>query len=235
MCLTSPTPAPTSAAPARSRSAAHDGRYDIRGTKIFISGGDHDMTENIVHMVLARTPTRRPGRRDCRCSSSQVRPDGTPNDVAVTGIEHKMGIKASSTAQLAFGDNNACIGELVGTVENRGMPQMFHLMNFARIGVGIQSLALASSAYLNALEYAKDRKQARRSSSGRTPPAPRVPIIEHPDVRRMLLDMKSRVEGIRGARGQAHDAHRSRPRDRQDRRRQDRAEYHQGQVDLLCR
>jgi hypothetical protein len=108
-----------------------------------------------------------------------------------------MGIKANATAQLVFGDSDKCIGELVGTVENRGMSQMFHLMNYARIGVGIQGLSLASSAYLNALEYAKERKQGSSIKQWKDATAPRVPIIDHPDVRRMLLDMKSRVEGIR--------------------------------------
>ena len=118
------------------------------------------MTENIIHLVLARTPDAPAGTKGLSLFIvPKLRLDGTPNDVAVAGIEHKMGIKASSTAQLVFGDNDDCIGELVGTVENKGMSQMFHLMNYARIGVGLQGLALASSAYLNALDYAKDRKQ----------------------------------------------------------------------------
>src|SRR3569623_91532 len=137
-----------------------DGRYNIKGTKIFISGGDQDMSANIVHMVLARTPAAPPGTKGLSLFIvPKLTPAGTSNDVATTGIEHKMGIKASSTAQLAFGDNGNFIGELVGTVEQKGMSQMFHLMNFARIGVGLQGLSIASSAYLNALEYAKDRKQ----------------------------------------------------------------------------
>jgi hypothetical protein len=149
-------------------------------------------------MVLARTPDAPPGTKGLSLFIVPKRKlDGTSNDVKVAGIEHKMGIKASSTAQLVFGEDGNCIGELVGTVEQKGMSQMFHLMNYARIGVGIQSLAIASSAYLNALDYAKDRKQGSSIKQWKDATAPRVPIIEHADVRRMLLDMKSRVEGIR--------------------------------------
>src|SRR6185295_5678743 len=175
-----------------------DGSYRVFGNKIFITYGDHDYTDNIVHMVLARTPDAPPGTKGLSLFIvPKKRPDGASNDVAVAGIEHKMGIKASSTAQLAFGDNGGCIGELVGTTEQKGMSQMFHLMNYARIGVGVQGVALASSAYLNALDYARDRKQGSSIKQWKDATAPRVPIIDHPDVRRMLLDMKSRVEGIR--------------------------------------
>jgi alkylation response protein AidB-like acyl-CoA dehydrogenase len=198
MCLTEPQAGSDVGSASTQARRRADGKYDIKGTKIFISGGDQDMTANIVHMVLARTPDAPAGTKGLSLFIvPKVRVDGTPNDVAVAGIEHKMGIKGSSTAQLVFGDNDTCIGELVGTVEHRGMSQMFHLMNYARIGVGLQGLALASAAYLNALEYAKDRKQGSSIKQWKDATAPRVPIIEHPDVRRMLLDMKSRVEGIR--------------------------------------
>src|ERR1043165_2704891 len=147
MCLTEPHAGSDVGSAATQATRRSDGKYDIRGTKIFISGGDQDMTPNIVHMVLARTPDAPAGTKGLSLFIvPKVRPDGTPNDVSVAGIEHKMGIKGSSTAQLVFGDNGKCIGELVGTVEHRGMPQMFHLMNYARIGVGIQSLSIASSA-----------------------------------------------------------------------------------------
>ena len=144
-----------------------------------------------------------------------------------------MGIKASSTAQLVFGEDGGCIGELVGTTEQKGMSQMFHLMNYARIGVGIQGLSLASSTYLNALEYAKERKQGSSIKQWKDATAPRVPIIEHPDVKRMLLDMKSRVEGLR-----ALAVKLTMHIDRQqalEKTGGDKAqiEYHQGQVDLL--
>jgi hypothetical protein len=156
--------------------------------------------------------------------------DGTSNDVRVGSLEHKMGIKANATAVLNLGEDDNCVGELVGTDEQRGMSQMFHLMNFARIGVGLQGVAVASTAYLNALEYAKERKQGPSIKQWKDAAAPRVAIIEHPDVRRMLLDMKAKVEGIRAliykltlhldkvtAAGSDKTA----------------AEYHQGQVDLL--
>src|SRR6185436_19433597 len=147
---------------------------------------------------LARTPDAPPGTRGLSLFIvPKVRPDGTPNDVQVAGLEHKMGIRASATAQLVFGDGGGCIGELVGAEEQRGIAQMFQLMNAARIGVGIQSLAIASAAYLNALAYAKERKQGSSIRQWKDATAPRVPIIDHGDVRRMLLDMKARVEGLR--------------------------------------
>src|SRR5262249_49033357 len=180
MCLTEAKAGSDVGSASTTATLRPDGKYDIRGTKIFISGGDQDMTPNIVHMVLARTPDAPAGTKGLSLFIvPKVRPDGTPNDVAVTGIEHKMGIKASATAQLSFGDSGKCIGELCGAQEQRGMSQMFHLMNYARIGVGIQSLSLASSAYLNALEYAKDRKQGSSIKQWKDATAPRVPIIDH--------------------------------------------------------
>jgi len=234
MCLTEPHAGSDVGSAATQAKKRADGKYDIKGTKIFISGGDQDMTDNIVHMVLARTPEAPAGTKGLSLFIvPKVRPDGTPNDVSVAGIEHKMGIKANATAQLVFGDNDKCIGELVGTVENRGMPQMFHLMNYARIGVGIQGLSLASSAYLNALDYAKERKQGSSIKQWKDATAPRVPIIDHPDVRRMLLDMKSRVEGIRAlvVKLTMH-LDRANALSKTD---GDKAqiEYHQGQLDLL--
>jgi len=234
MCLTEPHAGSDVGSANTQAKLRADGKYDIKGTKIFISGGDQDMTPNIVHMVLARTPEAPAGTKGLSLFIvPKVRPDGTPNDVAVAGIEHKMGIKGSSTAQLVFGDNGACIGELVGTVENRGMSQMFHMMNLARIGVGLQGLSLASSAYLNALEYAKDRKQGSSIKQWKDATAPRVPIIDHPDVRRMLLDMKSRIEGIR-ALAVKLTMHLDRA-NVIEKTGGDKAlaEYHNGQVDLL--
>jgi alkylation response protein AidB-like acyl-CoA dehydrogenase len=234
MCLTEPHAGSDVGSASTVATKRADGKYDIRGTKIFISGGDQDMTPNIVHMVLARTPEAPAGTKGLSLFIvPKIRPDGTPNDVAVAGIEHKMGIKASSTAQLVFGDSNGCIGELVGTVENKGMSQMFHLMNYARIGVGLQGLALASSAYLNALEYAKDRKQGSSIKQWKDASAPRVAIIDHPDVKRMLLDMKARVEGIRAlaVKLTMHiDRENMLAKTNGDQAQRD---YHQGQVDLL--
>lgn len=211
-----------------------DGKYDLKGTKIYITAGDHDMAQNIIHLVLARTPDAPPGTKGLSLFIvPKTRLDGTPNDVTVGGIEQKMGIKASATCILNFGDNDGCIGEVVGAEEQRGIAQMFHLMNFARIGVGMQGLAVASSAYLNALEYAKDRRQGSSIKQWKDASAPRVPIIEHADVRRMLLDMKSRTEGIR-ALAVKLTMHVDRAYTL-EKTGGDKAliEYHQGQVDLL--
>jgi alkylation response protein AidB-like acyl-CoA dehydrogenase len=142
-----------------------------------------------------------------------------------------MGIRGSATAVLNFGENGACQGLLCGTVENQGIAQMFQMMNGARILVGFQGVAAAGSAYLNALSYTKERKQGAALNAMKDPNAPRVPIIQHPDVRRMLLDMKARVEGIRalGLRLTTHLdwAHALNERS------PDRAQFHQGQTDLL--
>jgi alkylation response protein AidB-like acyl-CoA dehydrogenase len=234
MCLTEPHAGSDVGSASTTATRRPDGKYDIRGVKIFISGGDHDMTDNIVHMVLARTPDAPPGTKGLSLFIvPKRRPDGTPNDVTVGGIEHKMGIRGSATAVLNFGDAGGCIGGLVGTTEQKGMSQMFHLMNSARIGVGIQSLALASSAFLNALDYARERKQGSSIKQWKDATAPRVPIIDHPDVRRMLLDMKARVEGLRAlaVKLTMHIDHaRAIERTGGDKAL---AEYHEGQVDLL--
>jgi alkylation response protein AidB-like acyl-CoA dehydrogenase len=156
---------------------------------------------------------------------------GEPNDVVVAGIEHKMGFNGSATCQLNFGENEGCVGELVGTVENQGMQQMFKLMNSARIATGLQGLSLASSAYLNALQYAKERKQGASITAWKDPSAPRVLIIEHPDVRRMLLDMKARVEGIRALIVKlAHHGDMAAALAGSD---DEAVRYHMGQIDLL--
>jgi alkylation response protein AidB-like acyl-CoA dehydrogenase len=180
-----------------------DGTFSIRGTKIYISAGDHDLAENVIHLVLARiegAPMGTKGLSLFIVPRVRVNGEGTlgvDNDVALGSIEHKMGINGSATCVLNFGENNQCIGELVGGVENAGMAQMFRMMNGARIAVGIQGVAIASTAYLNALDYARERKQGANMTRWKDPTAPRVNIIEHADVRRMLLDMKSHVEGIR--------------------------------------
>lgn len=234
MCLTEPHAGSDVGSTVTTATRRSDGSYDIKGTKIFISSGDHDLTPNIIHMVLARTPDAPPGTKGLSLFIvPKLRSDGSSNDVVTAGIEHKMGIKASATAQLVFGGDGNCVGELVGTAEQKGMSQMFHLMNFARIGVGLQGLALASSAYLNALEYAKERKQGSSIAHWKDATAPRVPIVEHADVRRMLLDMKARTEGIRALavklsmhldRADSISASGGEP---------NLAEYHRGQVDLL--
>src|SRR5207253_7162557 len=143
------------------------------------SAGDHDLAENIIHLVLARVEGAAPGTKGLSLfivPKLRVGADGssgTPNDVNLGSIEHKMGINGSATCVLNFGENDGCLGELVGMVEHVGMAQMFKMMNTARIMVGIQGLALASSAYLNALEYAKERKQVSNYSRSKDATAPR--------------------------------------------------------------
>lgn len=204
-----------------------DGRYLIEGSKIFISAGDHELTDDILHLVLARTEGAPAGTKGLSLFVV-LRND---NDVATGSIEHKMGINGSSTCVLNFGENGKCYGELVGGVENQGMKQMFLMMNFARIGVGVQGLSVASSAYLNALEYAKERKQGPNIKAWKDADAPKVPIIEHPDVRRMLIDMKARVEGIRAL---IYKLAIHLDRVRQYEGKDDaKAAWNQGQVDLL--
>jgi alkylation response protein AidB-like acyl-CoA dehydrogenase len=239
MCLTEPQAGSDVGSAKTSASRNADGSYTIRGTKIFISAGDHDLTSNIVHLVLARVdgaPSGTKGLTLFIVPKIRAKDDGTltePNDVDVANIEHKMGINGSATCLLNFGDAGRCIGWPVGGDEklNQGMPQMFRLMNSARIAVGIQGISVASSAFLNALEYAKERKQGSSMKHWKDATAPRVSIIEHADVRRMLLDMKSRVEGIRAlAVKLAHHTDSARVLRAQD---EAKATYHQGQVDLL--
>jgi hypothetical protein len=232
MCLTEPHAGSDVGASRTSATKRPDGSYSIKGTKMFISAGDHDLTENIIHLVLARVAGAPPGTKGLSLFLvPKRRPDGSPNDVTVGSIEHKMGINASSTCVLNFGDSDDCAGELLGGVENAGMSQMFQLMNAARISVGIQGVAVASSAFLNALEYARERKQGSSLDRWKDPLAPRVSILSHPDVRRMLIDMKSRVEGIRALILKlTHHIDCTRLLRGKD---DSQALYHQGQVDLL--
>jgi len=178
-----------------------DGAYNITGQKIFISSGMHDLTENIVHMVLARiegAPRGTKGISIFMTPLKRVDENGelVDNDVTCGRIEEKTGIHGSATCVLNFGENDDCVGYLMGE-ENKGMRIMFDMMNDARLFVGMQGLAHASAAYLHALQYAKERVQGSRVEHMRDADAPRVPIIEHPDVRRMLLFMKSSTEGMR--------------------------------------
>lgn len=170
-----------------------DGTYRIFGQKIFITYGDHEITENIVHLVLARLPGAPPGTRGISLflvPKFLVNADGSPgtrNDVRCHALEHKLGIHASPTATMIFGDNGGAIGWLVGE-ENKGLNCMFTMMNNARLAVGTQGVAIAERAYQQALAYAKERRQ------GRAVGAPSAsPIIEHPDVKRMLLEMRTRT------------------------------------------
>ncbi len=178
-----------------------DGTFNIEGQKIFISSGMHDLTENIVHMVLARIEGAPKGTKGISIFLvPRLRYDENgelvDNDVACAGIEHKLGIHGSATCVLNFGEKGRCIGYLMGE-ENKGMRIMFDMMNEARLFVGMQGLAHASAAYLHALQYAKERIQGPPVEKMRDPEAVRVPIIQHPDVRRMLMFMKSSTEGIR--------------------------------------
>ena len=179
-----------------------DGTYAITGSKIFISCGDHDLAENIVHAVLARIEGDPPGTEGISIfiiPKYKVNDDGSLgefNDVNTGNIEHKMGIKASATCTLNFGDDGKCIGELLGK-ERQGMKIMFHMMNEARLEVGMQSLGHATAAYEHAVQYAKERIQSVPVWEMKNPDAKAVPIIQHPDIRRKLLWMKAYVEGIR--------------------------------------
>jgi len=179
-----------------------DGTYSITGNKIFISSGEHDMAENIIHPVLARIEGAPEGTKGISLflvPKVWVNDDGSlgePNDVVCTGIEEKMGIHGNATAALSLGSKGNCRGTLLGE-KNKGMRAMFQMMNEARLLVGLQGLACASSAYIYALNYARERVQGRHLLKVEEDGAPSVPIIEHPDVRRMLLTMKAYVEGMR--------------------------------------
>jgi len=179
-----------------------DGTFKIVGTKIFITGGDHDLAENIIHPVLARIegdPAGTKGISIFLVPKYLIHEDGSlgrRNDFEIAKIEEKMGIHGSSTCLINFGDNNECYAELLGE-EREGMKIMFQMMNEARIATGLQGLTSASTAYLHALQYTRERLQGSSLMDFKNPEAPRVAIIEHPDVRRMLLWMKSNVEGMR--------------------------------------
>jgi len=179
-----------------------DGTYSITGNKIFITSGEHDLAENIVHPVLARIEGAPPGTAGISLflvPKIWVNDDGSlgePNDVVCTGIEEKMGIHGSATCAIALGSKGKCRGMLLGEA-NKGMSEMFVMMNEARLDVGFQGLACASPAYLYAVNYARERVQGRHLLKSRDKSAPPVPIIQHPDVRRMLMLMKVHVEGMR--------------------------------------
>ncbi len=179
-----------------------DGTYSISGQKIFISSGDHDLVENFVHPVLARiegAPAGTKGISLFLVPKYRINEDGTSgefNDVNCVGIEEKMGIHGNSTCTLSLGEKGQCVGELLGE-ENKGMRVMFLMMNEARLLVGMQGFGCATASYINSVNYAKERIQGRHLLKMFEKEAPGVPIIQHPDVRRMLLTMKSYVEGMR--------------------------------------
>ena len=192
---------------------AGEGKWKIKGTKIFISFGDHDMVDNIVHLVLARTPGAPAGTKGLSLflvPKYRLNADGTPgafNDIRVVSIEHKMGLHASPTCVLSFGDNDDCIGELIGP-EFGGIRAMFTMMNNARLNVGLQDVQVAERATQRAVTYARERIQSARAGSTSRDS---VAIIEHPDVRRMLLRMKAQTQAARAlvyyAFGQLDRAH----------------------------
>ena len=178
-----------------------DGTWSITGNKIYISWGDHDMADNVVHLVLARTPDAPPGTKGISCfivPKFMVNDDGTlgePNDLKVVAIKHKMGINASPTCTMSFGDQGGATGWLLGN-EFDGMRVMFVMMNMARLSVGVQGLGLAERTLQGALAHANERVQGKVVG---TPKEDRTsPIVGHPDVRRMLLDMRSITEAMRG-------------------------------------
>jgi len=183
----------------RTRAVPEGDHYKISGTKIFITWGEHDMTDNIVHLVLARTPNAPEGVKGISLfvvPKFLLNADGTPgerNDAWCVSIEHKLGIHGSPTAVLAFGDNGGAIGTLVGE-ENRGLEYMFIMMNAARFNVGLEGLGDAERAYQRAVTYARDRVQGTEVG---VRGGPKVPILRHPDVRRMLMSMRSRIEAMR--------------------------------------
>ena len=198
MCLTEPQ-AGSDLSMVRSKAVPEgDGTYKIFGTKIYITYGEHDMAKNIVHLVLARTPDAPEGVKGISLfvvPKFLVNADGSlgeRNDVHCVSIEHKLGIKASPTAVLQFGDHGGAIGYLVGE-ENRGLEYMFVMMNAARFAVGMQGIAVAERAYQKAVQYAKDRVQSRDLAGSAGP----VAIIHQPDVKRMLMTMRSYVEASR--------------------------------------
>lgn len=202
MCLTEPNAGSDVGATKTTAKRLPDGKFLITGTKCFISSGDHDLTPNIVHPVLARIEGDPPGTKGISIfivPKVRVNDDGSlgeANDVNTGGIEHKMGIKGSATATLNFGENGKCIGELLGG-EREGMKIMFQMMNEARLGTGMQGLAAASAAYEHAVQYSKERVQGNDIMAGKDPNAKPVTIINHPDIRRKLMWMKSHVEGMR--------------------------------------
>ncbi|GAB1332820.1 acyl-CoA dehydrogenase [Streptomyces sennicomposti] len=206
MCLSEPQ-AGSSLADVRTRAEpAGDGTYRLFGNKMWISGGDHELTENIVHLVLARIPGGPPGVKGLSLfivPKYLVGPDGSlgeRNDVVLAGLNHKMGYRGTTNTLLNFGEGGfrpggvpGAVGHLVGE-PHRGLAYMFHMMNEARIGVGLGATALGYTGYLHALDYARTRPQGRPVTA-KDATAPQVPIIEHADVRRMLLAQKSSVEG----------------------------------------
>jgi butyryl-CoA dehydrogenase len=194
MCLSEPQAGSSLADITTTATPQADGSYRVVGNKMWISGGDHELGENIVHLVLARIPGCPPGAKGISLLLvPKVLPSGERNDVHLAGLNHKMGFRGTVNTLLNFGEHGGATGWLVGR-ENEGLAAMFHMMNEARIGVGLGATCLGYSGYLHALDYARSRPQGRPVTS-KDPAAPMVPLVEHPDVRRMLLASKAYVEG----------------------------------------
>jgi len=199
MCLSEPQ-AGSSLSDIRTRAEpTDDGYYRIRGTKMWISGGEHELSENIIHMVLAKIPGGPPGVKGISLfivPKRHVHPDGylgERNDVILAGLNHKMGYRGTINTVLNFGERSDCRGYLIGEA-HKGLQYMFHMMNEARIGIGLGATALGYAGYLYALDYARERPQGRNPQD-KNPVSPQVPIIEHADIRRLLLSQKAYVEG----------------------------------------
>jgi alkylation response protein AidB-like acyl-CoA dehydrogenase len=211
-----------------------DGTYSLSGNKTFITAGDQDLTENIIHPVLARIEGAPEGTKGISLfivPKIWVNDDGSlaaPNDIVCTAIEDKMGIHGSATCSMTLGGKGNCRGLLLGE-ENKGLRLMFHMMNNARLAVGVIGFTCASSAYLYALNYARERLQGKDLAEILDPDAPQVPIIRHPDVRRMLMWMKAHVEGMRSLIYFVSTAFDKRDCADSDAER----EYYQGLIDLL--
>jgi alkylation response protein AidB-like acyl-CoA dehydrogenase len=201
MCLTE-SGAGSAVGDAKTKAKRNGDHYLIEGEKIFITAGDHDATENIVHLVLARIEGAPRGMKGIslfivpKFLVNQDGSVGAANNVACGNIEHKMGIHGSPTCTMVFGADGPCKGFLIGE-ESAGIKYMFMMMNEARIGVGLQGAAAASASYMEALQYARERIQGVEAAHMKNADAPRVPIIKHPDVKRMLLTMKAFTEGFR--------------------------------------
>ncbi len=183
----------------KTKAVKANGNYLLKGTKIYITHGDQDMSDNIIHLVLAKLPDAPSGNRGISLFLvpkfyEDEKGNRVKNDIKVVSVEHKLGHNASPTCVLSFGENNNCIGELIGE-PHLGLKAMFTMMNNARLNVGVQGIAIAERSYQKALSFAKDRKQGY--SLNKTIKEP-VNIIEHPDVKRMLMEMKSQIEAMRG-------------------------------------
>ncbi|MGI9419130.1 MAG: acyl-CoA dehydrogenase, partial [Geminicoccaceae bacterium] len=198
MCLTEPH-AGTDVGALKTKAEKEGDHYRITGTKIFITYGDHDYTDNVIHMVLARLPGAPAGTKGISLfvvPKFLVNDDGSPgpkNDLRPVSLEHKLGIHASPTCVMSFGDNEGAIGYLIGE-EQGGMKAMFTMMNNARLAVGLQGLAVAERAYQAAVDYASERTQGMRRGDGAMAPAK---IAEYPDIKRNLMSMRCRIEAMR--------------------------------------